>query len=437
MTDLLIKPTKLKGTVDITPSKSMAHRAVISASLSNGESVVDNIVLSEDIQATIDGMISFGADIQILDRGHRKRLLIKGVRNNKTTSDRTIDANESGSTLRFFIPIATLFEGETRFIGRGKLGIRPLDTFEKIFQEQGLRFEPSDTDELDLKVEGRLAPGVYEMVGNVSSQFITGLLFTLPLLDGDSVIQLTTELESVGYIDLTLEVLREFGVNITYNEAERQFIIPGNQNYQARDYTVEGDYSQAAFFLSAAALGNDVTTGGLLADSNQGDKGILDILEQLNAQIKMTGDEIDVTVPEEGLTSADVIDGAQVPDIIPISALVAALSKGKTKIINLKRLRIKESDRLEATKEELTKLGAKVEVVGDELHIEGVSKLKGDVIVSSHKDHRMAMMLAIASTVSEKDIIIKDADYVAKSYPTFWEEFEALGGQISEWNMGK
>ena len=140
MTDLLIKPTKLKGTVDITPSKSMAHRAVISASLSNGESVVDNIVLSEDIQATIDGMISFGADIQILDRGHRKRLLIKGVGNNKTTADRTIDANESGSTLRFFIPIATLFEGETRFIGRGKLGIRPLDRFEKIFQEQGLRF---------------------------------------------------------------------------------------------------------------------------------------------------------------------------------------------------------------------------------------------------------------------------------------------------------
>lgn len=438
MTDLLIKPAKLKGTVHIPPSKSMAHRAVIAACLVDGESVIGNIDLSEDIIATIEGMRAFGATIRIQDAANqRKRLIIQGVGVNKSTENRLIDANESGSTLRFFVPLATLFEGETRFVGRGKLGVRPMDTYEKIFREQGLRFEPSGTEQLDLKVEGRLVSGRFEMAGNISSQFITGLLFTLPLLDGDSIIQITTELESVGYIELTLEVLRTFGISVIFNEAERQFIIPGNQAYQAQHYTVEGDYSQAAFFLSAGALGNEVTVTGLLPESNQGDKGTIDILRQLNAQVDISEESVIATPPAEGLVGAEVIDGVQVPDIIPVSALVAALSKGETKIINLNRLRIKESDRLEATKEELTKLGADIEVVGDELHIRGVSSLKGGATTWSHKDHRMAMMLAIASTVSENEIIIKDAEYVAKSYPTFWQEFESLGGRISEWHLGK
>lgn len=435
MTDLLIKPTRLSGTVNIPPSKSMAHRAIIAACLAKGKSIVDNIDLSDDIIATIEGMRAFGAEIDILDAGDRKRLLIDGVDKNKTTGNRVIDANESGSTLRFFIPIATLFEGETRFVGRGKLGSRPMDTYEKIFDEQGLKFSPSGTPVLDLTVAGHLRAGRYEMEGNISSQFITGLLFTLPLLDGDSVIVITTELESIGYLELTLEVLREFGITVTYNETERQFEIPGNQSYQAHNYTVEGDYSQAAFFLSAGALGNDVKVTGLKSDSNQGDKGIMTILEQLGADLKVEGDAVTATVPN-GLSGGVTIDGSQVPDIIPVSALVACLSAGETQIINLKRLRIKESDRLEATKEELAKLGADIRVVGEELHIKGVAQLKGDAIGWSHKDHRMAMMLAIASSVCEKEIIIKDAEYVSKSYPTFWEEFEALGGRISEWNMG-
>ncbi|MGP6138586.1 3-phosphoshikimate 1-carboxyvinyltransferase [Jeotgalibaca sp. A127] len=436
MTDLLIKPSKLSGTVNIPPSKSMAHRAIIAACLAKGKSVIDNIDLSDDIIATIEGMKAFGAEIEILDVGTRKRLVIEGVWKNETSEKRVIDANESGSTLRFFIPIATLFEGETRFVGRGKLGSRPMDTYEKIFNEQGLLFKTSGTPELDLIVSGRLSAGRYEMAGNVSSQFITGLLFTLPLLAGDSVIAITTELESIGYLELTLEVLREFGISVTFNETERRFEIPGNQSYHAHDYTVEGDYSQAAFFLSAGALGNDVAVTGLKSDSNQGDKGIMGILEQLGAEMKVEGDTVTASAPN-GLSGDVVIDGAQVPDIIPVSALVACLSAGETQIINLKRLRIKESDRLEATKEELAKLGADIRVVGEELHITGVPGLKGDATGWSHKDHRMAMMLAIASTVSEKDIVIKDAEYVSKSYPTFWQEFEALGGQVSEWNLGK
>lgn len=436
MTDLIIKPTKLKGTVNVPPSKSMAHRAIISACLAEGKSVIRNIDLSDDIIATIEGMKAFGSTIDTFDDGTRKRLEIEGAPLNQASENRLIDANESGSTLRFFIPIATLFKGETRFIGRGQLGARPLDTFEKIFKAQGLLYKPSGTSKLDLTVEGPLTAGRYEMPGNISSQFITGLLFTLPLLEGESEIVITTDLESVGYLELTLEVLTDFGIQIDYDKKKQVFSIPGNQSYQSQNYTVEGDYSQAAFFLSAGALGNDVVVTGLKQDSNQGDKGILHILEQLNAVLKVKEDTVAVTAPD-GLEGDVIIDGAQVPDIIPISALVASLSPGKTKIINLKRLRIKESDRLEATKEELEKLGANIQVVGDELHIQGVSKLQGNSIGWSHQDHRMAMMLAIASTICEEEIVVRDADYVSKSYPTFWKEFEALGGQISEWNMGK
>ena len=215
MTDLLIKPAKLSGVVNIPPSKSMAHRAIIAACLAEGKSIIDNIDLSDDIIATIEGMKAFGAEITILDDGSRKKLIIEGVYKNKSSQNRVIDANESGSTLRFFIPIATLFEGETRFIGRGKLGARPMDTYEKIFSEQGLHFQPSGTPLLDLTVSGRLQAGRYEMAGNISSQFITGLLFTLPLLTGDSVIAITTELESIGYLELTLEVLRDFGIAVS------------------------------------------------------------------------------------------------------------------------------------------------------------------------------------------------------------------------------
>lgn len=414
----------------------MAHRAIIAACLAKGNSTIHNIDLSDDIIATIEGMEQLGANIEIMNEGTRKRLEIEGIQNNILNNHRTINANESGSTLRFLIPIVTLFEGKTRFIGRGQLGTRPLDTYEQIFNAQKLHFEPSGTSQLDLTVAGPLTAGLYEMAGNVSSQFITGLLYTLPLLDGDSEIVITTQLESIGYLELTLEVLKDFGIQIDYLEKEQIFKILGNQQYQPKDYTVEGDYSQAAFFLCAGALGNDVTVTGLKTDSNQGDKGILEILQQLNAHLEIEENLVKVTAPN-GLESGEIIDGAQVPDIIPVSALVAALSSGETTIINLKRLRIKESDRLEATKEELAKLGADIRVVDDELHIRGVSKLKGKSIGWSHKDHRMAMMLAIASTVCEQEIVVRDAEYVSKSYPTFWEEFESLGGQISEWNMGK
>lgn len=394
----------------------MAHRAVICASLANGRSVVKDIQLSDDIKATIEGMRTFGA--VILQEGDT--LTIDGVGTGAKRRGHEIDCNESGSTLRFFVPLATIFEGETRFVGRGKLGQRPLDTYQEIFEGQGLYYQTKPSDGLDLTVAGKLRSGNYEMPGDISSQFITGMLLTLPLLEGDSTLTLTTELESKGYVDLTLSILDEFNIEVTHDSTYKQFTIKGNQTYQAREYTVEGDYSQAAFWLSAQALGSTIEVDGLKAKSLQGDREILSILEKL----------ADETEEER------VIDGAQVPDIIPVAALVACLSKGKTVIKNLERLRIKESDRLVATQKELAALGAQIEVVGEDLHISGVTTLKGGQEVWSHKDHRMAMMLAIASTVCEEPITIKDAEAVTKSYPNFWEEFENVGGKISERNLG-
>jgi len=274
---------------------------------------------------------------------------------------------------------------------------------------------------LQLSIEGPLTPGIYEMRGDISSQFITGMLLTLPLLAGDSVLKITTHLESKGYIDLTLSVLQSFGIVIEQDKDGQEFRIKGHQTYIASDYTVEGDYSQAAFWLSANALGNELLVKGLDSASLQGDWAIVSILDTLN---------------DCSTESERIIDGAQVPDIVPVVALVAALSKGKTKIIHLERLRIKESDRLVATQKELAALGANIVIVDDSLLIKGVSELSGGQEVWSHKDHRMAMMLAIASTVCKEPIHIKDTDCVKKSYPNFWETFQQLGGKTHEWNMG-
>ncbi|MFL2132785.1 3-phosphoshikimate 1-carboxyvinyltransferase [Desemzia sp. FAM 24101] len=417
MTNLTLTPKKLTGAVTVPPSKSMAHRAVICASLASGRSTIKNIQLSDDIIATIEGMRSFGA---VISYDHQT-LTIDGAGFGTASQSRTIDCNESGSTLRFLIPLATLFAGETHFVGKGQLGKRPLEPYQELFANQSLPYHLADSKNLHLSVKGPLTPGIYEMRGDISSQFITGMLLTLPLLYGDSVLKITTHLESKGYIDLTLSVLRSFGIVVKQDENGQEFRIKGNQAYTARQYEVEGDYSQAAFWLSANALGNTLSVTGLDSSSLQGDRAIIDVLNTLS-----TGSD----------ESEHIIDGAQIPDIIPVVALVASLSKGKTTITNLERLRIKESDRLVATQKELAALGARIEIIEDSLLIEGVSQLAGGQDVWSHKDHRMAMMLAIASTVCLDPIHVKDSDCVKKSYPDFWEIFQQLGGEIHERNMG-
>ena len=428
MQGIKINNSKLKGIVKVPPSKSMAHRAIICAALGSGVSTIENIDYSDDINATIDGMISLGASI----KKDGDKLTIIGAFNKeaKRNAVRTIDCNESGSTLRFLVPVSLLFDGMTKFVGRGNLGKRPLDAYYNIFKEQGVKYSTVD-GRLSLLVKGKLDSGEFTLAGNISSQFITGLLFALPLLEGDSKIILTTELESKGYIDLTLACMKDFGIYIENNNY-REFIIKGNQGYVSRDYRVEGDYSQGAFYLCADALGSEVEVQDLRKDSLQGDKEIIEILERMGAKFNY-GDKLSCN-PSNELVST-VIDGSQCPDIIPVISLVAALSKGTTEIINAGRLRIKECDRLKAVATELNKLGANIEEKEEGLVIHGVQELEGGVEVWSWKDHRIAMTLAIASTRCKNPIIIKDYDCIAKSYPKFFEDYKMLGGAVDEWSL--
>lgn len=430
MQDIKVENSKLKGIVKVPPSKSMAHRAIICAALGSGVSIIENIDYSDDINATIDGMIALGAYIKKAG----DRLTITGAFNkeNKRNAVRTIDCNESGSTLRFLVPVSLLFDGMTKFVGRGNLGKRPLDTYYNIFKNQGISYSTVD-GKLSLKIKGLLSSGEFTLPGNISSQFITGLLFTLPLLEGDSKIIISTELESKGYIDLTLSCMRDFGISIENNDY-KEFVIKGNQGYVSRNYRVEGDYSQGAFYLCADALGSEVEIKDLRLDSLQGDKEVIEILERMGAKFNYGAN---LSCKNQNELVSTLIDGSQCPDIIPVISLVAALSKGRTEIINAGRLRIKECDRLRAIVTELNKLGAKIEEKEEGLVIHGVQELEGGVEVWSWKDHRIAMTLAIAATRCKKPIIIKDYDCVAKSYPRFFEDYKMLGGDIDEWSMGE
>lgn len=431
MADLKIYPSKLKGEVKIPPSKSMAHRAIICAALSDKLCRIDNIDYSDDIIATIDAMKSLGA---IITKG-KDYVDVVGIYKyiQNTQNNRLIDCNESGSTLRFLVPISLLFEGSSKFIGRGNLGKRPLTTYYNIFEKQNIEYS-YEKDKLNLEIKGKLKGGTFEVEGNVSSQFISGLLFALPLLKEDSKIIITTEMESISYVDLTLKVMEDFGIKIINNNY-KEFIVKGNQKYEGRNYRVEGDYSQGAFFLSADAIGNEIVCNDLCISSLQGDKEVINILKKMNVDIMVKGNNIEGKKKKK--LKSTYIDGSQCPDIIPVLTSVAALAKGRTEIVNVGRLRIKECDRLAAITCELNKLGANITEKEDSIIVDGVDELEGGVEVWSHKDHRIAMTLAIVSSKCNKPIIIKDYDCVSKSYPKFFEDFEKLGGITVEWNVGQ
>lgn len=429
MKSILIKPSKLTGKITAPPSKSLSHRAVICASLCNdgGTSIIDNVILSEDIEATINGMRQLGANIRIREKEDKKYCLyitggdkIISLNSDSTNPAAKINCIESGSTLRFLIPIALAMSKKCTFTGQGKLVERPLNVYYKLFEEQNIIYE-NNNGALPLTVNGSLQGGTYEISGSVSSQFISGLFFALPLVSEDSKIIVSDKLESVGYIDLTLDILKKFNIEIINNDY-KEFIIPGNSQYKSTNYTVEGDYSQAAFFLTAKAIGNDLSCTGLNEHSLQGDREIINIIESFQ---KNASDEI-------------IIDASQIPDLVPILTVLASLKDNKTtKIINAERLRIKESDRLKAIATEMNKLGANILELDDGLLIKGKNSLFGKATVNSWNDHRIAMSLAVAATKCENEIVLEGYTAVNKSYPEFWNDYKALGGVINELNMGK
>ncbi len=426
MKHVIISPGKLSGDIEIPTSKSVCHRAVICAGLSTGISNIHNVVFSQDIEATCGAMRSLGVEVQ----EKTNFLQVKGT-DKLEVKNPNINCFESGSTLRFLIPIGAVMGKQVTFQGKGKLVERPLEPYYEIFDIQKVSYENTD-GKLPLTINGKLKPGEYKIKGDISSQFISGLLFALPLLNGDSKIIITTELESKPYVDLTIEMLEKFSVHVENNDY-KEFIIKGNQTYSSSDYKVEGDFSQAAFWLTAGLLGKNMVCHGLDMNSLQGDKAILKIIENMGGQISIEEDKVTAM---HSKTRGTIIDASQCPDLVPVLTVLAALSEGTTEIINAARLRIKESDRLSAISWELNRIGADIEEKEDGLVIRGKENLTGGV-VNSWNDHRIAMALAVASIKCKEPVIIKDAFCVKKSYPNFWQDFKALGGNINEWNMGE
>ena len=405
--DLIIHPKKLHGSISPPPSKSQAHRLIIGSALGAGSCIIENIAFSQDIMATIGAMVQLGAKFET-DTPHAVR--VHGMGGRFAGSLPQIDCGESGSTLRFLIPIALAAAKGGVFTGRGRLMERPQKPYFDLFDQKGIGYTLGNGV---LTVEGTLPAGEYALRGDVSSQFFTGLLYALPLLDGDSVIRSTTELESRSYIDMTLDALEKCGIEVAV-EGDC-FRVKGGQSYKLTDCAVEADWSQAGFYYAALGLGNDIEITGMNAYSVQGDMKIVPYY------LKM-------------LNSGDVtLDVSDCPDLVPPLAVQAALrgEGNSTYITNAARLRIKESDRLTAVTTVLNALGADIEELPDGLVIRGKDGLAGGVTVDSFNDHRIAMMTAVAATRCAAPVKLQGADCVKKSYPNFWEDYEQLGGEIS------
>ena len=405
--DIQITPRHLSGTVTPPPSKSMAHRLLIAAALGSGISTVRGVAMSQDVEATLRCLTALGGHWRETTPGTLEITGIGGRRSTPGTALPHLDCGESGSTLRFFLPIALAVAGGGVFTGQGRLMARPQGPYLDLFREKGIFCEQTDGT---LTVRGTLEPGEYHLPGNVSSQFFTGLLFALPLLDGPSTIVPTTAVESWDYILMTLDALTGAGVTAAEPHTPGEAFRVCPSAYQPFDRTVEADWSQAAFWYAAIALGSQLELTGLNAFSVQGDMAVVPHFLRLT----QSGDrEIDVS---------------GIPDLLPPLAAMAAVRSGTTRFVNAARLRMKESDRLETTAALLTTLGVSAQAGPDFLTVQGGAITGGTV--DGANDHRIVMAAAIAATASSSPVTIRGAEAVKKSYPDFWEVYQSLGGVI-------
>lgn len=411
--DIRIRPVPLHGAVTPPPSKSQAHRLILCAALAEGRSIIRNLAFSQDIRATLGCVSALGASWTEQESGV---IAVNGIGGREFTGALPhLDCGESGSTLRFLIPIALAVAGGAEFTGRGRLMQRPQKPYFDLFDQMGIKYEQKDDT---LRVEGRLRAGEYRMAGNVSSQFFTGLLYALPLLEGQSRIVPTTALESEDYIRMTIQAQKMAGLSVEE--------LPGGgygvqgQRYRPMDLAVEADWSQAGFWYAAKNLGSDLTIRGMDEQSLQGDRRIAEFAELLSRE----GDrEIDVS---------------QCPDLVPPLAAMAALRRGDCRITGAARLRIKESDRLAAVTAALNAMGARVEEFQEELLIHGAGSLKGGAIIDCCNDHRIAMMCAVAATRAKGgETVLQGAECVRKSYPDFWQVYRELGGDFDVLDLGE
>ena len=393
-----ITPSVAKGTIDAPPSKSVAHRMLICAALADGTSVIENIGINDDVLATASCLEALGADVKISDGA----AVVKGVSAGKKAERISFDCNESGSTLRFLIPLSKLFSEECEFSGKGRLMERPQNVYKDLFEKQGSYLELKDKK---LYTGGELKSGVFELPGDVSSQFITGLMFALPLLPGDSEIVLTTELQSAPYVDITIGALKEFGVII--EKTKNGFFIKGCQKYKSHNVVNEGDWSNAAFLDAFNLCGGCVQVSGVDSDSFQGDKIYKTFYNNLTK-----------AMPE--------FDISQYPDLGPVLMVCAVIKNGAV-IKGTKRLKIKESDRAAVMAQELKKFGVDVEVEDDCVIIPDTIPHEPFCDVNCCNDHRIAMAFAVLCSVTGG--VLDGAQCVKKSYPDFFMDIRNLGIQ--------
>lgn len=412
--NVTIQPGPLSGSIDIPPAKSMLHRALIAAALSRGESMIEPIILSDDVLATINAIKGIGAQVTI----ENNRAFVRGIKTIKR-QEKIIDVYDSGSTLRFMIPIASLASRSITFNVRESLRQRPLTIYNHIFKDDLIQ------DGHHITINGTLEPGDYTIDGTLSSQFISGLMFTLPLLKAPSKLYVTNP-SSKMYIDLTIETLEAF--NIEIQDTDYGYYIKGNQTYKPTNFNVHGDFSQAAFFLTAGLTNKNIRVRNLDIDSFQADKAFIDIVKKMNG--KFLNQEDGYSSVFSHLNGA-TIDLDACPDLGPVLALLATQAKGTTKLINAKRLRYKESDRIVSTVKTLSALGANIDNTEDSIIIHGKTALKGGVTLDSYHDHRIVMMASIAATFCKFPVTIRDAHFVEKSYPHFFKDLKSLGAEIT------
>ena len=417
-------PSVLSGTIQSISSKSHAHRVLICAALSQNPTKIYCNVMSKDIAATIACLKSMGTEI--ITDGDTITVIPK-----EFNKDSSLDCNESGSTLRFFMPVVSALGMNATINGRGRLPQRPISPLKEEMEKKGVTFHTGNV--FPLHLSGQLQSGEYEIQGNISSQFITGLLFALPILQGDSKLKLIPPVESKSYLDITVSVLRQFGIEI--QEKENLYIIKGNQKYTSpEEIRVEGDWSNASFLLCAGALcEKGVTVTDLDTNSPQGDKKILEVLKNMGADVSISGSEI--TVKKNKLNGITV-DASDIPDAVPIISVVATACEGDTTIINAGRLRIKESDRIASVMDMLSSVGADVTETDDGIIIRGGNILTGGT-VNGYNDHRIVMSASILSSLCKDKVIITDGNAVEKSYPDFFTDFNNMGGNANVINGRK
>jgi 3-phosphoshikimate 1-carboxyvinyltransferase len=423
--DVIVRRSKrFGGEVYAPPSKAYTHRMTIAALLSDGLSKILNPLYSDDTQATLEAIEAFGAETKL----EENCWTIKGTIQLKTPN-RPINCGESGATLRFMIPIAALASGSSTFILGESLRRRPIEPLLRSLKQLGAECNLQLSEKTaTVKVQGGgIRGGETSIRGDVSSQFISGLLFACPLAEEDTEINVTTPLESRNYVQMTMEVLDQHGVKVSASKDLRKLRVPCNQSYVPCHHEVPGDFSSAAFLLTAAAITSSrVKVKNLNPHTKQGDKAIVDILEKMGSKITVKDEYVEVEGKQ--LKAIDV-DAKDIPDLVPVCAVLACYSKGASKLYNARRLRYKESDRLSSLYAELKKMGADITITEDGLIIRGPCPLHGATI-NPHNDHRIAMACAIAALGASGETMIQNSECVKKSYPNFFDDLQLLGADI-------